>query len=183
MKTRLSTRRARGFTLMELLVVISIIVILAALTVGGFNYANQKQARSKAKLQIELLQNALEEYKMDTGGYPVHPVSNGKNGTAKVYKALYPTSLSEKVYLADLNPDSDKQGWLAGQTGTNLKLYDPWGTEYFFRTNNPAQPDRSIASNPDFDLWSAGPDGKTQAGSNGDYDPNFRDNLDDVRGW
>ncbi|BCX50118.1 type II secretory pathway, pseudopilin PulG [Haloferula helveola] len=176
-------RATGGFTLMEMLVVVSIIVILAGLTFGGFNFVKAKQAREQAKVQIGLLQLALEEYKADNGAYPVNAVSNGKNGTSEVYDALYPQNADDKVYLSELNPDNDGQGWLAGQTGRSLKIYDPWGTEYFYRTNNPARPNRSFAANPDFDLWSAGPDGQTSAGSNGSYDPKHPDNLDDIRGW
>lgn len=169
-----------GFTLIEMLVVISIIVILAGLTIGGFAYINQKQARDKAKLQIGLLQLALEDYRMDNGEFPKALSSTGANQSTKIYSALFPTSPDEKVYLSQLDPNNDGQGWLSGQTSGNLRIYDPWGKEYRYRTAGTGQV--SSAVNPDFDLWSAGPDGKTNA-SSGTYDPEHPDNLDDIRGW
>lgn len=169
---------------MELLVVISIIVILSGLTVGGFAFVNQTQAKKQAAIQIGLLQLALEDYKSDNGEYPVARSSTGAGQTGKIFSALFPANLNDKTYLPELDPENDSQGWLNGQTsGTNLRIFDPWGTEYNYRTNDPSRPTRTYSANPDFDLWSSGPDGKTRAGSNGSYDPEHPDNLDDIRGW
>ena len=170
----------RGFTLVEMLVVITIIVILAGLTIAGFGFINQKQAREQTKIQIGLLKMALEDYKADMGEYPEHAVASGKGGTPEIYKALYPNNPENpnaKVYLSELNPENDQQNWLdEHKDGTaGLEIKDPWGKEYFYRTN-PA------SANPKFDLWSAGPDGKTSAPA-GDYDADDEDNLDDIRGW
>lgn len=182
MKNPTRIKRA-GFTLMEMLVVISIIIVLAALTYGGFNYVKAKQAREQAKVQVGLLQLALEEYKADYGSYPENARSTGTNGTSDIYEALYPVEAEEKIYLPELNPENDSQGWLLGETGPPpLKIYDPWGNEFRYRTNRAGR-DTIYASNPDFDLWSMGPDGETSAGRNGEYDPTDPKNLDDIRGW
>lgn len=181
MKTpKTHSRKHTGFTLMEMLVVISIIVILSGLTIGGFAFVNQKQAREQAKVQIGLLQLALEDYRSDNGEYPEAPSSSGANQSNKIYQALFPTGANQKVYLPQLDPKNDAQGWLGGQTSGALKIYDPWGEEYRFRTNRSSGAE--FAVNPDFDLWSCGPDGKTSVGR-GRYDPKHPDNLDDIRGW
>lgn len=173
-----------GFSLMEMLVVIAIIVLLAGITFGGFNFVKAKQARSQAEIQLKLLENALVAYHADNGEYPPNPQANGEDGTQRIYEALYPTSENEKTYLPELNPENDSQGWLQGQTtGPNLMIYDPWGNEFRYRTNDPDNPDSIIASNPDFDLWSAGPDGETVADEGGAYDPQDPRNLDDIRSW
>ncbi len=176
-----------GFTLMEMLVVISIIVVLAGLTIGGLGFVKDKQAREQAKVQINLLQMALQEYHSDNGFFPEGANPSGENATEEIYKALYPQDRDEEVYLTQLNPENDTFGWLKGQTGetgeTGLKIYDPWGNEYRYRANDPSAGSSSIAANPDFDLWSAGPDGRTNPGSAGNYDNKAPENLDDIRGW
>lgn len=182
-QTKYSRRSPSGFTLMELLVVISIIIILSSLTIGGFAFVNQKQAKSQAEIQIGLLQLALEDYKSENGAYPRGTSSTGTGQTGYIYDALFPSNSNDKTYLPELDPNNDTQGWLSGQSsGTGLAISDPWGTEYHYRCT-PAGSRRPYAANPDFDLWSAGPDGVTNAGSSGSYDPEHPDNLDDIRGW
>lgn len=171
---------------MELLVVMAIVVALAALTAGGFKVVKEKQRREQARVQVNLIQMSLESYATDHGEYPPNPEQNAKNGTDEIFNALFGDPLQEgtNIYLAELDPENDTQDWLQGQNGTqNLTIYDPWGTEFFYRTNDPENPDQVIAANPDFDLWSAGPDGKTDAGAAGSYDSQSPDNQDDIRGW
>ena len=174
--------RSKGFTLMELLVVVSIMVILAGLTMGTMTYVNQKQAVEQAKIQLGLLELGLEDYHSETGEYPINAVAAGTNGTSKIQKVLFPTSSAKKIYMTELDPNNDTQGWLSG-SGNSYDIVDPWGSEYRYRTNNPARASRTYAANPGFDLWSVGPDGETQAGNSGGYDPEHPMNLDDIRLW
>ncbi|HWL51159.1 MAG TPA: prepilin-type N-terminal cleavage/methylation domain-containing protein [Chthoniobacteraceae bacterium] len=59
-----------GFTLLELLTVIGIIVVLAALILGGMSYAQRKAASSRAAAEISALSNLIEAFKADFGDYP-----------------------------------------------------------------------------------------------------------------
>jgi general secretion pathway protein G len=63
-------RRAHGFTLLELLVVIVIIGLLAAYVGPRYFAQIGKSERSTAKAQIEGLGKALDAYRLDTGRYP-----------------------------------------------------------------------------------------------------------------
>ncbi len=193
-----SRRHPAAFTLIELMAVITIIVILAGLVVGGLGYVNEKQAREKAKVQIALLSKAIEEYKIDMGAYPGTTTAFG--GTAAtaasgdasqvLYQALFKEGFdytnpntppanwgtkATKIYLTELDPRNSKQGWVNPSTATvppaNLKIIDPWGANYRYRTGNNSQ-------NPDFDLWSMGKDGKSRPDT-----PNHAENRDDIRNF
>jgi prepilin-type N-terminal cleavage/methylation domain-containing protein len=66
---RLKARRC-GFTLIELITVVTIIVLLFSLVVGGFTFADRFSKRSKSEVTIKAVRSALENYKEDFGGYP-----------------------------------------------------------------------------------------------------------------
>ena len=62
--------RQAGFTLVELLTVMVIIALLAAITLGVAGFANRKSAESKAIADMETIRTALEEYRVSEGEYP-----------------------------------------------------------------------------------------------------------------
>ena len=182
-----------AFTLIELLAVITIIVILAAVVVGSMGYVSEKQASEKAKVQIALISKALEDYKLDNGAYPA--TSNTADGTKQssiLFEALYYDAAKEgatptgeyKIYLAELDPATNKQGWTSGTASSSTKILDPWGNEYRYRSaygdagagGNASKNDNTL--NPDFDLWSGGKDGKSSPASSGD-----KTNKDDIKNF
>src|SRR5213594_1049465 len=67
---RRSREGARGFTLIEILVVIIVLGLLAAL-VGPRILGRVSEAKSAtARTQVELLGLALDNYRLDNGSYP-----------------------------------------------------------------------------------------------------------------
>lgn len=186
-------RGRAGFTLIELMAVVVIIVILATLVVAGMGFAQEKQNRDSAKTQIALLAKAIEDYKLDMGKYP-GKVDNtpaaGSGVTTELYEALFyegytasksgaPASAdaASKIYLAELDPTSTKMTWVTqlkdkSDPPATAKIKDPWDVEFRYRKGTNAQ-------NPDFDLWSCGKNGKT--------DPSSAkltgDNKDDIRNF
>ena len=59
-----------AFTLIELLVTITVIAILAGITLAAMGGVNQKATRDKAKAEIAAISNALEQYKSINDTYP-----------------------------------------------------------------------------------------------------------------
>lgn len=64
-------RNQKGFTLIELIVVISIIGILSSLLVANFMNVRQKTRDGVRKKDLEQIRLALETYRIDAGEYPV----------------------------------------------------------------------------------------------------------------
>lgn len=63
-------RRQRGFTIVELLIVIVVIAILASLTVVAFSSTQSSARDSKRKADIAAITRALELYYTEKGHYP-----------------------------------------------------------------------------------------------------------------
>jgi len=100
----------RGFTLIELLVVMVILAMLAALVGPKLFTKVGKGKQSAAKTQIELLGQALDSYRLDTGHYP--STSEGLNA---------------------LVTNTGATGW----DGPYLKKAlpnDPWGKPYQYQS-------------------------------------------------
>ncbi len=96
--------RRSGFTLVEMLVVISIIVVLVAILFPVFSSAREKARQNKCRTNLAELVGALKEYKREYHRFPPQP---DYNETAQIYtggfSALYPKFIDNYSYL--LCPD------------------------------------------------------------------------------
>ncbi len=63
-------RRSRGFTLIELTIVISIIVILASLGLAGYSHSVTHAKEATLKEDLFRLRDAIDQYYADRGQYP-----------------------------------------------------------------------------------------------------------------
>jgi general secretion pathway protein G len=65
-----STRATKGFTLLELLVVVMIIGLLAGFVAPRYFGQIGKSEVATARAQIDALEKALDQYRLDVGRYP-----------------------------------------------------------------------------------------------------------------
>ena len=163
-----------AFTILELLVVISIIITLAALILGTVGYVQKKGARSRAEAEIAALSAALESYKADNGVYPTNTDSNALDPTTAFNPATSDlakySAASFYLYGAltgDLNGNRQID---AGETGKSYLAFkpnqlsptnqsqqvqfirDPFGNSYGYSTTRASG--GATGYNPTFDLWS-----------------------------
>jgi len=127
----LSRQAQGGFTLVELLLVMVILGILAAIVLPKFSGTTERGRVTAAQTQISTLKTALDAFEVDMGHYP-----KGKNG------------------LIDLiQTPRDAQNWHGPYLQSDVIPKDPWGNDYLYTC--PGQHNPSS-----FDLMSMGPDGR-----------------------
>jgi prepilin-type N-terminal cleavage/methylation domain-containing protein len=79
---RRGERRYTGFTLIEMIVVTTVIVILTGLVLSTVGYVQKKAARARAETEIAAISAACESYKADNGVYPSNcPTTSQLNST------------------------------------------------------------------------------------------------------
>jgi general secretion pathway protein G len=152
-----------GFTLVEILVVITIIGILMALTLGIAGAANRNAAKSKATAEMGALLQEIDLFKADTGSYPTPKSVNGTPTLPQAFYNWYEVKYGNGNGVEDAE-DRIYKTTEVGLSGGEKYPVDPWGQPYVYLHNT---------SNPlIFFLGSKGPDTKW-----GDGTPNTSSNF------
>jgi general secretion pathway protein G len=116
-------RKDRGFTLLELLVVMVIIGLLASYVGPRYFAQLGKSEQSVAKAQIEAFAKALDSYRLDIG--------------------MYPTTEAGLAALTTKPSATDK--WRGPYLQKAVPL-DPWGRAYVYRFGNTTTGDFELLS-------------------------------------
>src|SRR3989338_6549912 len=83
----------KGYTLVELMVAISIIALLFAAGVASYGKASQRSRDAKRKSDVEQLRSALEMYRADNSKYP--PTSDVWQDISTPLNVLVPSFIPE----------------------------------------------------------------------------------------
>jgi type II secretion system protein G len=145
-----------GFTLIELVSVIGIILILIAIGIPAYNSWINRSNVAKAKATIAQIEMALEMYKSDFGSYP--PEGEDLNNPANPINRI-------KNYLAPYMKFKQEDLGSAENTyaTTGHILLDPWGRYYTVLVYNSANaqnyPADFVFNKTSYFVYSRGPDG------------------------
>lgn len=123
-------RTQHGFTIVELLIVIVIIGILAAITIVAYNGIQSRANASGAMSDIQSLDKAIKLYYADNGSYPVTSGWSGLGREANFIPGLAPKYIAQiPQSRMTVNPGVTTDtvaGWVAAyayqSNGTDYKL-------------------------------------------------------------
>lgn len=130
-KPNMRTRAASGFTLIEVMVVVVVLSILAAIVVPRVMDRPDEARIVKAKQDIRALESALNLYRLDNYIYPT-------------------TEQGLEALVAPPNSPPEPRNWKQGGYVDRLPT-DPWGNPYQYL---------SPGQHGQFDLYSMGADGQ-----------------------
>ena len=131
-------RRAAGFTLLEIMVVIALIGLLLTLVAVAIGRQTETGRVSECRSRIEQFALLLESYKDRSGDYPPdrlatsgvrdsNPVNEGiESAVAALRAATYGGRRPEERWLANGDEDSSKSLKSADGSSALLELVDPW---------------------------------------------------------
>jgi general secretion pathway protein G len=104
-------RRVSGFTLVELMVVLLVLVMLATIAAPRVTKYLRKAKQQTARVQVEALSSAVEGFHLDMGRYPTQ----------------------EESLTVLVQPPAEAGPWDGPYIKKRESLTDPWGRLYIYR--------------------------------------------------
>jgi prepilin-type N-terminal cleavage/methylation domain-containing protein len=134
-----SRRRDGGFTLVELIVTISILTVLAGILIPSVNSYIDKGNASKAAADLREVANVMNKYKVDCGIWAM-PNDSTKVGSGKHDLTGYPQLFNNTASRPNWDGPYLNEGVMVDgkmniaswndETKTGEGMMDPWGQKY-----------------------------------------------------
>lgn len=112
LRGKATTKDERGFTLMEMLVVLVVIGLIASVAIPQVMRLLESAKHKAARIQLETLSQSLAYYQLDIGEYPT-----SQQGLAALWQA--PTQ---------------SEAWNGPYVRQERQLLDPWGNAFIYRS-------------------------------------------------
>lgn len=120
---KIAPRRASGFTLIEIMIVVIILAVLAAIVVPKFMGAPERARVTRAKVDIRNIESALNLYKLDNYTYP----TTEQGLAALVHKpTTQPVPPNWHQYLDQVPKDPWGKPYKYLYPGTHGEPFDVW---------------------------------------------------------
>ena len=169
----------RGFSLIELLVAIAIILTLMSLLLAGGVALTRQAKRTQCQALLAKVATAIEAYRQDRATLPVSAAGYAAGSwtwATTANSALH----TELLTTANDHRNNPRKGYLVGEIDqarfvAGTTIIDVWGHPVVFYGPpwSGPKPYPGNGSARDFELWSAGPDGRfddLRPGTTGDPD-------------
>jgi general secretion pathway protein G len=137
------TLRQRAFTLVEMLLVLTILAILAGIVIPKMSGRIPQAKITAAQTDIASFKTALGMYEVDTGSFPA-----GRNGLMALMQ----------------RPNNNVLGWKGPYLEKDTLPVDPWGKPYVYEFPGKHNPSG-------FDVYSMGPTGQGGNDAIGNWTP------------
>ena len=195
----------RGFTLIEVLIVISIIAILASMTFAGVQIVQEKTRVAQSRTEVSQFTQAIDRYQTDEKIYPGieqekltsddnqfptlygrllgDPKPRGPGGRSSPYLKLS----SQRVVVEDEDWDEDndeaEDRWLvtnrSERADPKIKKYyiDPWRNVYIYRCNRGRKSKGWMLNPRSYDFYSLGSNGEDETVLGEEFGDDEKDDI------
>ena len=178
----------QGFTLVEVLIVISIIAILASMSFAGIRVVQEKTRQAQTRTEVSQFTQAIDRYQTDEKIYPGierekltsddnqfpalynrllgDPKPRGPGGRSAPYLKLSNDRIVVEDDDWDEDADEGPDRWIPATRGERdnpkvQKYYiDAWRNAYIYRCNRGRKSQTWMLNPRSYDFYSLGPDGE-----------------------
>ena len=195
----------QGFTLVEVLIVISIIAILASISFAGVRIVQEKTRMAQSRTEVSQFTQAIDRYQTDEKIYPGiasekltsddnqfptlydcllgDPKPRGPGGRSSPYLKL----TNQRIVIEDEDWDEDEDEpqarWIrsnrAERADGKVKKYytDPWENVYIYRCNRGRKAAGWMLNPRSYDFYSVGPNGEDESVLGEELDEDENDDI------